>query len=129
METLTFTATQAGIDEDEDALVAGVATADSECYVTFQRDAKDSSEDWGVHFEFNDQINSGYECIRHCTLSRCRLHVELARPIDRQKRIVNVDVELQISDADFDTFVVMLRRIFRQRDSLLKVFPAADCAV
>lgn len=121
MESLTFIATEAGVDEDQYALVASVATGDPELDATFQRDPKDGADDWGIHFGFNDQINGAYECIRHCTLSRRRLHVELIRPIDPQKRIMDVNVELQIPDDAFDAFAMMLRRIFRQRESLLTI--------
>jgi hypothetical protein len=119
MNTLAFTATEAGADEDEYALVAGVARGDQ--YVTFQRDAEGSNDDWGIHFGFNDQINGDYECIRQCTVSRNRLHVELTRPIDWQKRISTVDVELDVRDEDFKEFVEILRRIFRGRESLLTI--------
>jgi Immunity protein 10 len=121
MDTLSFTANEAGVDEDEYALVAGVACDKPFQYVNFQRDSEDSDDDWGIHFEFNDQINGDYECIRQCTLSRKRLRVELTRPIDPQKRISSVDVELKISKKQFKTFVEMLRRIFRNHESLLTI--------
>lgn len=123
MHTLTFTATEAGIHEDEDVLVAGVRAEGSELYVTFQREPEDYEfdEDWGIHFEFNDQINGAYECMRHCTLSRRRLHVELSRPIDPQKQITVVDVELAITAGQFKKFAKMLLRIFREREALLTV--------
>jgi hypothetical protein len=121
MESLNFIATEAGVDDDEYALVAGLGTDDPDLNVTFQRDPKDGPGDCGVHFGFNDQINSAYECIRQCTLSRRKMHVELLRPIDPQKRILHVNIELQIPDDDFDTFASMLRRIFRQREHLLTI--------
>jgi hypothetical protein len=119
MNTLAFTATEAGADEDEYALVAGVACGDQ--YVTFQRVAEGCNDDWGIHFGFSDQINGDYECIRQCTLSRNRLRVELTRPIDWQNRISTVDVELDVPDEDFKQFVELLRRIFRGRESLLAI--------
>lgn len=86
MDTLTFIATEAGVDEDEYALVAGVACDSPYQYVTFQREAEGVDEDWGIHFGFNDQINGAYECIQKCSLSRRRLRVELTHPIDWQRR-------------------------------------------
>jgi hypothetical protein len=121
VETLSFVATEAGIDEDEYGLVAGVARDEPYQYVTFQRDAEDAAKDWGIHFGFNDQINGAYECIRLCTLSRNRLHVELTHPIDWEKKISSVDIELKITDEEFEAFHSALRRIFRQREPLLRV--------
>jgi hypothetical protein len=121
METLSFTATEAGVEEDEYALVAGVGRDDPYQYVNFQRDAEPGDDDWGIHFEFNDQINGAYECIRRCTVSRRRLQVELTRPIDWQKKISSVDIKLNVPDSEFETFMKMLRRIFRERESLLLV--------
>ena len=121
MDTLTFTATEAGVDEDEYALVAGVACDKPYQYVTFQREAEGVDEDWGIHFGFNDQINGAYECIQKCSVSRKRLRVELTHPIDWQKKISSVDIELNVSDDEFNAFVALLRRIFRQKEALLTV--------
>jgi hypothetical protein len=121
METLSFTASEAGVDENEHALVAGVAAEKSRLYVTFQREPEGAKEDFGIHFEFNDQINGAYECIQQCTLSRERLRIELTCPIDPQKKISSVDIELKVSDEQYKGFVELIRRIFRQRDSLLTI--------
>jgi hypothetical protein len=121
MEKLAFTATQAGTDEDYFSLVAGVACDNPYQYAAFQREVESANEDWGIHFEFNDQINGDYECIKDCTVSRKRLQVELTRPIDREKRISSVDIELDISDEEYLAFVALLRRIFRQNESMLNI--------
>lgn len=121
MAILSFTATETGIDENKYALVAGLASSGSRQWVTFQRVAEGADEDWGIHFEFNDQINGAYECIRHCKLTRNRLLVDLKYPIDQQKKITTFDLELNVSERGFTIFVEMLRRIFRQRESLLAI--------
>ena len=120
METLRFTADYAGGDEDEYCLVAVTGIDGTETYVSFQRHGEyGHEEDWGIYFEFNDQINGGYNNIASCRIDRSALHVILTEPIDHAKRFVDVVVALQINDDEFDAFVSMLRRIFVRSESLL----------
>ena len=122
MQTLTFTATTVGTDE-EYALVASLGSSEPLYYVMFQAEREDSEEDddWGIHFEFNDQINSAYGCLRLCTLCRHRLQIALSRPIDRKKSIIAIDVEIAVSDTEYGKFVAMIRRVFRGYESLLVI--------
>ena len=119
MTTLAFTANAVGVMDDEYSLIASVGVADPVQYVTFQRSVEDGDDDCGIHFEFNDQINGKYECIKSCSLTRGHLLVELTEPIDKAKEIELVDVSLDISEEDLQIFTDMLRRIFRGRLDLL----------
>jgi hypothetical protein len=121
LSILSFNALDIGAYEDEYVLVAYLGRDDPYQYVTFQRDASDTEEDWGVHFEFNDQINGAYDCITRCLVKRDKVHVRLTHPIDWQKQIQEVEVTLEGTDSDFESFVAMLRRIFRERESILIV--------
>jgi hypothetical protein len=47
-------------------LVCGVAGGWH--YLTFQRDAEGSREDWGIHLEYDDQSNGDYEAVATCRL-------------------------------------------------------------
>ena len=121
MATLSFTAKEVGVVEDEYSLIASLGVSDPVQYVTFQRAVDDGEDDWGIHFEFNDQINSKYECIKSCTLTRDHLLVELTEPIDTKKEVQAVDVCLEVSEDDLQAFTDMLRRIFRGKLDLLTV--------
>ena len=126
---LVFRATEGGFDAAEtvDCLVCGFFGRDvsgKEHYANFQRsvEAGDPSEDWGVHFEFDDQINGAYNCIRQCHLSRTALAVELARPIDRQKQVSGVSVDLSGLDEDsYEAIRDGLPRIFRGKAGILEI--------
>ena len=121
MATLSFTAKEVGVVEDEYSLIASLGVSDPVQYVTFQRAVDDGEDDWGIHFEFNDQINGKYECIKSCSLTRDHLLVELTEQIDTKKEVQSVDVSLRISEDDHEAFTAMLRRIFRGKLDLLTV--------
>jgi hypothetical protein len=115
-----FVATQAGSEDEGEFIVAQVACHEN--YLTFQRCLPfGSDEDWGIHVEFDDQINSGYEKVARCTLSRKCLQVAFTEPIDWQKKYTEVEIELQLTDADFESFAFGLQRVFSDREELLSV--------
>ena len=121
MTTLSFTANEVGVVNDEYTLIASVGVSDPVQYVTLQRTVADGEDDWGIHFEFNDQINGKYECIKSCSLTRDHLLVELTEPIDTKKEVHSVDVSLEISEDDHEALTAMLLRIFRGKLDLLRV--------
>ncbi len=47
-------------------------------YLTFQRKAEDSDDDWGIHVEYDDQSNGDYGCLAACRLG--------ARSLSRRSR-------------------------------------------
>ena len=115
-----FVATEADSQEESEVALAGVAS--HEHYLTFQRALPvGCDEDWGIHVEFDDQINSGYEKIARCYLSRALLRVEFTEPIDGQKKYSEAEIELQLTDAQFQSLAGGLRRVFAQREELLSV--------
>jgi hypothetical protein len=120
---IKFVATQASTDEQDEFIVTGVASADGSAYLTFQRSLPiGGKEDWGVHIEYADQINSGYAKIARCLLGRHRLQVDLTEPIDPPKTYHGLDVELRICDADWAA-LARLQRVFTGHDA---VFAAED---
>ena len=126
---LVFRATEGGFDAAETmyCLVCGVSgldASDKKHYVILQRgvESEDPSEDWGVHFEFDDQSSGAYNCVRCCRMSREALEVELMRPIDRRKQINGVSVDLSgLDEESYDAIRVGLPRIFRGTAGVLEI--------
>jgi hypothetical protein len=127
---LEFTALKAGFDDEEGAhfcLKCGVSGRDADGvdhYLSFQRgfDDEDPSEDWGVHFEFDDQINGAYNCTSRCRLTRTVVEVDLARPIDWQKKYTRVSADLtQLDDSTVAKIRAGLTRIFRGTEKILEL--------
>jgi hypothetical protein len=127
---LEFAALEGGF-EDEDGphfcLMCGVSGQDADGvdhYLNFQRgfEDEDPSEDWGVHFEFDDQINGGYNCISRCRLTRSVLEVDLMQPIDWQKKYAGVSADLsQLDEATVAKIRAGLARIFRGTDKIMEL--------
>ncbi len=123
---LKFSAAEGGF-EDDDFLICGIAGTDdagTDHYLNFQRgmEDEDPSEDWGVHCEFDDQINGQYNRVQRCRLTRTALEVDLSQPIDWQKKYTGVTVDL--SKLDEPTFAAIrggLPRIFRGTEAVLEV--------
>jgi hypothetical protein len=123
MNQFEFTAFIVGVPEDQDSLVAGLS-ADKNCssYLNFQRDPDFvGDDDRGVYVEFNDQTNSGYNCICRCPVAADSLTVEFTEPIDRQKRVMSAIVHYGMATDDLFPFIAMLRRTFTGCESLLEV--------
>src|SRR5262249_50709682 len=97
---ISFKATEAGFDANEDAEICGVS--DSGHYLTFQRDAEGSVEDWGVHLEYDDQSNGGYNCVSSCRLSRSELRVSLSRQLGGLEGVEGFDVVLGLDDQSYE---------------------------
>lgn len=127
---LEFNASAGGFEDEDDpthCLMCGVAGKDSagvEHYLNFQRgfENEDPSEDWGVHCEFDSQMNGAYNCVSRCRLTRLRLDVDLTHPIDWQKKYTGVSVDLSALD---DVTVAAMReglpRIFRGTHGILEI--------
>jgi hypothetical protein len=121
---IAFQATEAAFEADECAIVCGFAGTDAdgaEHYLTFQRSPEGEApgEDWGVHLEFDDQINGQYERIRACRLSRDRLSVDLSQQLGSLAGVEGFDLALAIDDSSFEQVRVGLPRIFREMPSVL----------
>ena len=61
----------------DDVLIVGVTDlADS--YFLWQRGlTEDTGSEDGIHFEFDDQINGGYDIVKVCIVTTDGIHVEL----------------------------------------------------
>jgi len=113
---ITFEATQAGFDADKHALVCGMSGADESGktrYLVLQRDAEESSEDWGVHLEYDDQSNGDYGCVSACRLSRVSLHVDLSRQLGRLAGVTGFDISLRLDNESYESLQHGLPRVFR----------------
>jgi hypothetical protein len=120
MPRLAFRATKSAFEVTDYALICGVAD-EGETYLTFQRAPEGMEEDDGVYIEYSDQINSGYQKIRRCTLARGQFSVDLVQPFRKLPDIDGFDVELDIKDADYAQLRVGLQRIFRGQLHVLTV--------
>lgn len=118
-----FTAIEAYTDEEENLLIAGVASdRDPPQYLTFQRTFPfGGDEDWGIHIEFEDQINSGYRKVQACSLRRGTLRVDLVEPIDWEKKYSGIEIRLQVGDTEWKSLATALGRIFTGFETLLDV--------
>jgi hypothetical protein len=116
---VTFIATEAGFEADEFALICGVAG--QEQYLTFQRDPEGSAEDWGVHIEYGDQSNGGYNCIAACQLARHEMVVDLGRNLGKLSGVNGFDVILELDDESFRSLWAGLQQIFRGCDETLQM--------
>lgn len=119
---LSFTADEAGFEADEYALVCGVAGGGH--YLTFQRDAEGSSEDWGIHLEYDDQINGDYDCIAACRIGAKSLSIDLVRQLGKLASVTGFDVVLQLTPQRFAALHQGLRSVFRGR---LQVLQFLEC--
>ena len=123
--TATFTATEAAVSADEEGfLFAGVGRCGTKPwqYLNFQRGLPiGGADDEGVHLEYNDQVNSGYDKIKTCLLARERLRVELTEPIDSEGKYTAVDVELRLGEDAWVLLADGLRKIFAGREAALDV--------
>jgi hypothetical protein len=115
-----FVAREAGSEANEEFVIVGVACEGH--YLNFQRSLPIGSEDdWGVHIEFDDQINSGYKKVKSCLLSRRQLRVEFTEAIDWKKQYPVAEIELQISDSEYVSLTDGLKAVFAQHEELLSV--------
>ena len=120
--TARFVATTAATTTQDDVVLTGVAAEEPSTYLTFQRSRPvGAAEDWGVHIEFRDQRNSGYDRVRHCSLEHDLLRVELTAPVDWENKYTCVEVELRVSAREWDDLAQGLRQVFAGREHLLSV--------
>jgi hypothetical protein len=101
-------------------VLAQVACEDH--YLYFQRALPIGSiEYWGILVEFDDQINSGYEKVMRCTLSRSHLKVEFTEPIDSEKRYKEAKIDLDLTEPEFRSFADGLRKVFTHKEVQLSM--------
>jgi hypothetical protein len=122
MNSLQFTARQFGREYAFDVLTTGVSErieGDGD-YVQFQRLLSETTQGDGIHFEFRDQLHSGYGVVDSVSLTKDQLTVRLAKPFDSisevTELIVFLDIEQELRDALRDDLAV----IFEHEGNKLK---------
>jgi len=91
MQRVAFQATESAFEVTDYALICGVSD-ERDAYVTLQRAPEGIADDEGVYIEYNDQINSGYDQIRRCSLERRQFSIDLVRPFRNLPEIDGFDV-------------------------------------
>lgn len=113
-----FAATAAGIDENEDCLVATLDSG-ADAYLMFQRHPEfGHPDDDGVYVEIDNQINAGFNIVERCVLTPTSIRVSLSQPI---KGFTTLNASLSLSSSDFADFQQMLTRIFSGHEDLLAI--------
>jgi hypothetical protein len=115
---ITFLAKNgAFVDDGNGALSCGLGGTDSAGvahYMTLQRSSEgNDEEDWGIYLEFDDQINSGYERVLRCHLSRDRFSIDLRAQLGSLVGVDGFDVTLALANDLYDGIRLGLPRIFR----------------
>jgi hypothetical protein len=114
---VAFSATEGAFDADEYALVCGVAGEGH--HLTFQRDAEESDDDWGIHLEFDDQSDGDYGCVAACRIGPGLLSVDLARQLGRLAGVAGFDVALRLGPRQLAAVRAGLWGVFRGHLELL----------
>jgi len=113
-----FVATEAGVEENEDCLVATLDSGD-EAYVMFQRHCDfGSTDDGGVYVEIGDQINANYGCVESCSVSDTQFSLRLTSPL---LGFNDICADLSVPESQLQSFLSMLHRIFTGHESLLQI--------
>jgi hypothetical protein len=116
---------ESGLDEDNDPkfMAVFVANIEQSHYLRLERVVPfGDEEDWGVHFEVDDQIYSGYEVIASCVVSPSGIRLSLTEPISSgTKHVEGVDVMFAATRQPPSEWIETLRSIFTGREQLLRV--------
>jgi len=80
-------------------------------YILFQRGETDTSAS-DIHFEYVDQVNSGYDVVRECRLSRQLLVIELSKPMHSVPDVAGIDVSLHVDESAYQSLRNGLEKIF-----------------
>ena len=117
---IRFAANQACCLEERAFVLAGVAGEGH--YLNFQRSLPiGSDEDWGIHVEFDDQINSGYEKTARCSLSPTSLQVEFSEPIGGKQEYAEAEIALRLAHSEWQLLVHGLGMVFVENERLLVI--------
>jgi hypothetical protein len=123
---ISFTASEVYFGKEDgppDFLIASLGGEGH--YANFQSNIPgDGEEDWGNHFEVNDQHNSGYEVIEKCVVSPAGLRVTFRRP-QWDVPIERVEVKLDPASPRTAELIAHLRLMFTGREANLEVIDSA----
>jgi hypothetical protein len=108
---LSFDATQVALSVTDDAVVCGVTNGSQ--YLIFQRATERCTEEWGVHLEYSDQLNSGYRCVASCRLGWRMLSIDLSAQLGSLEGVDGFDVPLSVDTESFERLASGLHQVFR----------------
>jgi len=104
-----FIATAAGVDENEDCLVATLDSA-ADAYLMFQRHPEPGhDDDNGVYVEIDDQTNAGFNIVDRCVVTPTDILVNLTSAL---KGHAELRATFNMPLDELAAFTVMLHRIF-----------------
>ena len=114
----SFVATEAGVEENEDCLVATLDSGD-DAYIMFQRHRNfGSADDEGIYVEIGDQINANCGCVESCSVTTDRFSLQLTSPLLDCNQIC---ADLSLPETQLQTFLATLQRVFTGHEGLLKI--------
>ena len=116
--TETFTADAIGAEIFEGALIAGIGSNDSGRYVMFQGTADDPDDPDGIWFEFDDQVNGGYNSVDSVHISGDLLTIELKTPVSGVQRF---SITLAASQEEHADLRSQLARIYQGYPGVLRI--------
>ncbi len=113
---IELVATEAGCIEECETISCGASNAkgtDAYHYINFQRASEyGGTDDNGVYFEIDDQINGGYNIVDLCELREDKLIITLSNCFDRMpNEIVEVSIS-SLGKEDITLFKTGLEKIF-----------------
>lgn len=113
---IKFRATEIGYYEEYDTISCGASNAvDNEeyHYINFQRPVKiGCSDDQGIYFEIDDQINGGYNTIQHCKIAPGVLTIKFK---DSFEKLPGATITIEFSSMNSDGLLPInegLRKVF-----------------
>lgn len=109
--------------------MCGASNAESSAdyhYVTLQQSAEDADEpddeERDIHFEIDDQINSGYDLVRECRLTRDEWRLSVSGEFEWYPNLQEIVIDLTAIDDDaWHALRTGLQRTFREHADRLHV--------
>jgi hypothetical protein len=108
---ITFEATEASLVNAWDTVTTGVYSKNE--YICFQRHEEHGHEDDdGIYIEYNDQIHAGENVVSKVVLNRKFLKIFLSSPLVNLKDVTEFNVDLNITEAEFNQLADGLKFTF-----------------
>jgi hypothetical protein len=122
MNSLQFAATHFGREYAFDVLTTGVSERIDGVgdYVQFQRLLSETTQGDGIHFEFRDQLHSGYGIVDSVSITTDQLTIQLAKPFDSIPEVTEFIIFLDMEQELRDAFRDDLAAIFEHEGNKLK---------
>ena len=122
MNSLQFTARHFGREYAFDVLTTGVSERidGGGDYVQFQRLLSETTQGDGIHFEFRDQLHSGYAIVDSVSLTTDQLTIQLVKPFESIPAVTELIVFLDMEQELRNTLRDDLVAIFEHEGNKLK---------